>query len=202
MTEQEHEAQFTRFYKRFYPRVLGYALRRIQPDLAHDVADETFLVAWRRWDEVPGNALPWLLVTARNVISDLVRRNQRQDAIAIALSQLAESIGETGADVIAVERITVLGALARLPEQDRDALMLTVWDGLDHSEAATVCGCSRATFAVRLHRARRRLTAVLEELDAGLRPMEHMEHPERAERPLGTRQFAPPAAHRPTIDSV
>lgn len=189
----ELEAQFTRLYKQYYPRVLAYALRRIAPDQAREAADETFLIAWRRWDELPDKPLPWLLVTARNVISDQVRRSRRQDAIALELARFADSLDETGADAIAVERITVLGALARLPEQDRDALMLTVWDGLSHGEAATVCGCSRATFAVRLHRARRRLAEALEETDTALRP-KHQTY--------GIYQFPSMAASRPTTNTL
>jgi RNA polymerase sigma-70 factor (ECF subfamily) len=51
----------------------------------------------------------------------------------------------------------VLEGLAALSEPDREALILVAWDGLDNHEAATVAGCSAATFAVRVHRARRRL---------------------------------------------
>lgn len=161
----EDYARFTRLYEQFYPRVLAYALRRVTPDHAREVADETFLLAWRRLADLPDAVLPWLLVTARNTIADLRRRGQRQDAIAMEFARCSPSLGEPAADAIAVERITVLGALAQLTEQDRDALMLTVWDGLTNREAAAVTGCSTAAFAVRLHRARRRLATAMEDLD-------------------------------------
>lgn len=64
-----------------------------------------------------------------------------------------------------VERLTVLSALARLTDRDRDVLMLTAWDGLGTQEAARVAGCSTTAFGVRVHRARRRFTAALHELD-------------------------------------
>jgi RNA polymerase sigma-70 factor (ECF subfamily) len=53
-------------------------------------------------------------------------------------------------------------ALARLPERDRELLMLVCWEGLDHAAVASVMGMSRANVAVRLHRARRRLARELE----------------------------------------
>ena len=56
--------------------------------------------------------------------------------------------------------------ISRLPETDREALVLTVWDGLGHRAAGRVAGCSVGAFAMRLHRARRRLDAELERLDA------------------------------------
>jgi DNA-directed RNA polymerase specialized sigma24 family protein len=59
----------------------------------------------------------------------------------------------------------VLQALASLSATDRDALMLTVWDGLSASDAGRVLGCSTTAFAVRLHRARRRLRDALLRID-------------------------------------
>jgi RNA polymerase sigma-70 factor (ECF subfamily) len=47
-------------------------------------------------------------------------------------------------------------ALDRLGERDRETLMLIAWEELDPDAAARAAGCSRATFAVRLRRARRR----------------------------------------------
>jgi DNA-directed RNA polymerase specialized sigma24 family protein len=52
-------------------------------------------------------------------------------------------------------------ALGELSERDREALLLIAWEGLDPARAAQVAGCSRATFAVRLHRARKRLDRTL-----------------------------------------
>ena len=51
----------------------------------------------------------------------------------------------------------IAAALAGLREGDREVLTLLAWDGLTPAQASESLGCSRATFAVRLHRARRRL---------------------------------------------
>jgi len=55
------------------------------------------------------------------------------------------------------ERQAVLRALAALPETDRELLTLSAWHGLSPRDAASVAGCSAATYFVRLHRAQRRL---------------------------------------------
>jgi DNA-directed RNA polymerase specialized sigma24 family protein len=62
------EARFDECFRQHYAHVLAYALRRL-PDrsAAEDVAAETFLVAWRRLDDIPGDPLPWLLGIARHV---------------------------------------------------------------------------------------------------------------------------------------
>jgi DNA-directed RNA polymerase specialized sigma24 family protein len=63
-------------------------------------------------------------------------------------------------------------ALAGLSENHREALMLVAWHGLTGARAARAAGCSPATFAVRLHRARAKLAAQLTLLDQAPEPLE------------------------------
>jgi RNA polymerase sigma-70 factor (ECF subfamily) len=62
---------------------------------------------------------------------------------------------------VPAESQRIVDALARLGVRDREVLLLVTWDGLDRARAAAVLGCSEKTFAVRLHRARRRLVLAL-----------------------------------------
>lgn len=193
------EARFTRLYEESYPRVLAYTMRRASPDTAREAADETFLVAWRRWAELPAEAaLPWLLVVARNILCDQYRRGQRQDALGAELARATFKMVAPGLDSAVVERVTVLTALAELSIKDREVLFLTVWDGLNNRDAAIVDGCSTATFTVRLYRARRRLAAALEQLDAE-QPRNVTPHlvPPRSRRPA-----APSSSHHHAQRSV
>lgn len=142
------------------PRVMAYALRHLDSDSAQDVVSETFLVAWRRLASVPDDPLPWLLVVARNTISNLRRSGHRQTRLAVELErfqQVAEPAA--AADVLATERATVLAQLAALTDKEREALLLVAWDGLTPQQAARVAECSLPAFHVRLFRARRRLRA-------------------------------------------
>ncbi len=155
--------RFTRIYRDNYYRVLGFALRRTSPELAREAVDEAFLRAWRRLPDLPDPPLPWLLVAARNVISEQRRGGAKVDALALELSGWSGAHPDPSDAV--VERNVVLQAVAGMTEVDREALMLTVWDGLGHRDAAKVAGCSVGAFAVRLHRARRRLRDELARLD-------------------------------------
>jgi RNA polymerase sigma-70 factor (ECF subfamily) len=159
---------FTRPYVQLHPQVLAYAWRHVGADRAHEVTDETFLIAWRRRAVLPEPALPWLLVTARNVMRHVVRKDQRTDALAVELARTAAVAEQAGAEVVAIERINVRAALASLSEDDREALLLSVWDGLTNRQGAEMVKCSVPAFAVRLHRARRRFAAALERADAAL----------------------------------
>ena len=72
------------------------------------------------------------------------------------------------------ERDIALRAFSALGERDREALRLVAWEGLALAGAARAAGVSRAAFAMRLHRARRRLAAHLRELDSAIE-LERME---------------------------
>lgn len=149
-------------FRRHHRAVTAYARRRVPSDTADDVVASTFLVAWRRLDQVPADPLPWLLAVARNVIATQQRGSRRRGA----LRQRLEHAGAGVAPAFAADEPTgrVAAALARLPANDREALTLIAWDGLRPAEAATVLGQSPTAFRVRLHRARRRLRR---ELDRG-----------------------------------
>ena len=116
------------------------------------------MVAWRRLDDVPEDALPWLLGCARRVIANQRRTTRRRDALVerlrtVGVSHDEEAIGSSG------ELRRALGALS---ESDREVLMLIAWEGLKPAQAAIVVGCTERAFAMRLHRARRRLAGELE----------------------------------------
>src|SRR5579875_2095658 len=74
------QTRFTELYDQNVEAVRRYVWRR-GPLLVDDVVAETFLVAWRRLDDVPSNALPWLITVARNTLLNERRHARRQTAL-------------------------------------------------------------------------------------------------------------------------
>lgn len=162
------DSRFAELWDAHYDDVLAYAARRVDHETARDVAAETFLVAWRRRDDLPADRpFPWLLHVARNTLANEARGHRRRRLL---WGRLRDDRGthEPAADVAAglAEGGRIGAALQRLSARDREALQLVGWEELDAKDAAVVAGCSAKTFSVRLHRARRRLAAVLAELDS------------------------------------
>ena len=162
--------RFERLFRESYPLVRAYALRRAAPDAAQDVVADTFLAAWRRLDDVPADALPWLYATARRVLANQRRSAARGAALERRLSGAAGAdaradLGDSVADAELVRE-----ALGRLSDRSREALMLVAWEGLDGARAARAARCSKAAFAVRLHRARGQLADELASLEAAPAP--------------------------------
>jgi RNA polymerase sigma factor (sigma-70 family) len=157
--------RFEGLFRGNYAAVRAYALRRAPRDVAQDVVAETFLVAWRRLDDVPADALPWLYAVARRVLANERRSADRRAKLERRVAAAATAVrpGEAGESVGDAQLLRA--ALAGLSDRHREALMLVAWQGLSGARAARAAGCSRATFAVRLHRARARLAAELASLE-------------------------------------
>ncbi|WP_159945276.1 MULTISPECIES: RNA polymerase sigma factor [unclassified Nocardiopsis] len=167
--EEPARGEFTRFFEQHYDDVHRYALRRLGPDVADDVAAETFGVAWRRYDRLPKeHPLPWLYGVARNVVRSRLRRDRRRGEV--LSPDAAETAGDADTTRQVEERDAALRALNRLSAGDRELVMLLAWEGLELAEAARVLGCSRATARVRLHRARRRIERFLDSPPPGAPP--------------------------------
>lgn len=174
--------RFESLYRQHFRAVLGYALARVDPERAGDVAAETFLVAWRRLGDVPDDPLPWLYGVARKVTAGQLRGDGRREALRarIAARDPRPGLPADPADVIA-RREAALAALDTLSDMDREVLTLVAWHGLDGRRAAEALGISRLSFAVRLHRARSRLSAALADADDSA-PAKVIPHPAATRR--------------------
>jgi RNA polymerase sigma-70 factor, ECF subfamily len=159
--------RFEGLFRENYPLVRAYALRRSAPEVAQDAVAETFLVAWRRLDDVPDDALPWLYGVARRVLANQRRSVDRGAALERRLTDAGVSGGSPDPGERMADAELLRLAMARLSERSREALMLVAWHGLSGVRAARAAGCTKAAFAVRLHRARARLAAELAALEAG-----------------------------------
>ncbi|AEV85414.1 RNA polymerase sigma factor [Actinoplanes sp. SE50] len=154
------ELDFTELYQAHYVDVLRFVRRRASPEDADDIVGETFLTAWRRRADLPPEPRPWLFRTARNIMLNTQRGSRRQQAISI---RIAHEPAEPVADAMGpVEtRVDLSAAWRELTPRDQETLALHIWEALSDRDAAAVLGCTRATYTMRLMRARRRLARLL-----------------------------------------
>ncbi|WP_108664580.1 RNA polymerase sigma factor [Euzebya rosea] len=143
--------------------LVAYVTRRsASPDDAADVIAETFLVAWRRLDDVPPGheARLWLFGVARRQLANTRRSSRRRTRLLGRLTEQLQPALATAPRHTVVDG-PVVEAMQRLPERDREVLYLVAWEQLSPAEAAVVLGVSADAARTRLHRARRRLEAEL-----------------------------------------
>jgi RNA polymerase sigma factor (sigma-70 family) len=155
---------FAGIFERHFARVRGYLGRRVEYDIASDLASDTFTVAFDRrgrFDPARTDAAPWLLGIATN----LLRHHRRSEGRRLrALARLPREPGvEDGASAIAsrIDADALRGplfiALSDLAPGDRDVLLLLAWADLSYAEIATALEIPVGTVRSRLHRARARL---------------------------------------------
>jgi RNA polymerase sigma factor (sigma-70 family) len=149
------EQQFRAIYEEHHAAVCAYFARRAARDDVEDLAAETFAVAWRKLPRRIEQPLPWLYAVAGKVLANHRRRLARRGAFAHdpSTGDPAERFGDDRG---------LAAAFGQLGEHDREALCLVAWEGLSIADAARAAGCSKATFHVRLSRARARLARELE----------------------------------------
>jgi RNA polymerase sigma-70 factor (ECF subfamily) len=172
---------FAELYDYYLPRLHGFLLRRTgDRSVAEDVTATTFVRALdvvRRGDFRNESFGGWLYRVASNALVDHLRRSRRTVPLGIRAGDArAEAPGaavldtDAGSDdaaaaafAAALDRDQLGRALLRLPEVHRRLIVLRFFDDLEPEELCALLGCSRPTFAVRLHRALRALRSVLTE---------------------------------------
>lgn len=155
----ERQKRFSQLYERCYGRVYAYAARRVGRESADEIAAETFLIAWRRFDAMPAEPLPWLYGVARNVVMRQLASGAREGRTVSAVANELAVSERSGCDDSGDPRLSQAWGL--MSERDREVLALIAWEELSVPAAAAVLGCSPPAFSVRLHRARRRLARLL-----------------------------------------
>jgi len=139
-------------------------------DQAADVVQEAFFSAYRAIDSFRGGSVrSWLSRIAVNAAMDLQRARRRRPSQPYpeledeSWQPPAEGIGEPESHSLAGERTRALSeALARLPFEQRNCIVLFDVEGYDYGEIARIMGVSVGTVKSRIHRGRVALRAILE----------------------------------------
>lgn len=126
---------------------------------AEDLAQETFLRAYEQIGSFRGAAKfsTWLYRIAVNACLNWRQSEQRRFQLQVnCAGEISDQRAHKNEAAGGAER-DVQAALLRLPAKQRAAIVLTIYDGLNHAEAARALGCSETTVSWRVFAARRKL---------------------------------------------
>lgn len=149
-------ARFDGLVRRHHAAIFRFAARRVGPEAAADVAQDTFIRAFsarERFRPSGDSAEPWLFGIAANVLREHGRRERRQLEL-LARAQAVEGGAAEGVPGVSADLLRAVRALAR---REREVLVLHAWGELSSEEIAVALDVPAATVRTRLHRARRRL---------------------------------------------
>jgi RNA polymerase sigma factor (sigma-70 family) len=153
------------------PLVSSIALAIVHDlELSRDVAQDVYLSAWRDLKKLrnPQSFLPWLRQTARNRAKTALRTNARRRTVDGALDEILTAAPDqrpsvTDSLIADEERRALADALAELPEETREVLMLFYREGQSVAQVASLLELSEVAVKKRLSRARASLRESVEE---------------------------------------
>ena len=132
------------------------------PTIADDLAQDAMIKAWaaRASYRAGTNMKAWTFMILRNQFYSEKRRNWRQTPLdQEAAEQTLVAVDDPAAPV-ALDELRL--AIAMLPAEQREALILVGAGGFAYEEAASICGCAAGTVKSRVSRARRALQVILD----------------------------------------
>ncbi len=165
MTEQaQADHEFKTEITALIPQMRAFA-RSLCRDAtaADDLAQDALLKAWNnRASYEPGtNMKAWTFMILRNQFYSDKRRSWRSSQLD---PEVAERTLEAASNpMAALELDEVRRALACLPDDQREALILIGAGGLSYEEVSEICGCAVGTIKSRVSRARDRLATIIED---------------------------------------
>lgn len=163
---RNQRARFEAIYDEHRMRVLAYCGRRTNTADAADACAETFLVAWRRIDDIPAppHTLPYLYGIASRVLHNQLRSLHRRSRLDAKLANLG--VAPPADPLILVMQSSrdreVVAAVRRLRPKDREIVMLSAWEDLPRDAIAEMMGMTKSAIDQRIHRSYERLARILE----------------------------------------
>jgi RNA polymerase sigma-70 factor (ECF subfamily) len=130
-------------------------------DQADDLVQETLMKAWNHQNSYENgtNLRAWLYTILRNEFYSQIRKRRRE--VEDADGEYAGKVATAGGQEGNLEMADLRLALAKLPEDQREAIILVGASGFSYQEAAQISGTAIGTVKSRVSRARDRLAALL-----------------------------------------
>jgi RNA polymerase sigma-70 factor (ECF subfamily) len=147
-------------YERLYDRVYGYCLYQLgSREEAEDAAQVTFFHALRglRRGVVPRVETAWVFAIAKNACLERHQSRGRRRDREVLLDPAALESAPAGEERQSEDVARLREALTRIPEQQREAVLLREWRGFSYREIAAEMGLSLAAVETLIFRARRSL---------------------------------------------
>jgi RNA polymerase sigma-70 factor (ECF subfamily) len=179
----ETPAEFGELFDRYATTMFRFFVRRVGPDDAGSLLGELFRIAFEKragYDTERAVARPWLYGMASNLVARHRQREARRLAATARLVQssipASDRYVEVDARVDASRTWTdVAKAIATLPQEERDTLLLYAWEDMPYTQIAAALEVPVGTVRSRLNRARGRVRELVgageeQHLTEALRP--------------------------------
>jgi RNA polymerase sigma-70 factor (ECF subfamily) len=176
--QERNDAALGELYDRYCRLALGVAYRILgERGVAEDVVQEAFLNVWRKasgYQPGRGSVRTWLLTIVHNLAIDRRRGRYRREMTDVQIDDVEYALGTDDDDLFstvtgAIEADQVRQAIANLPPEQRQPIVLAYFGGLTHQEIADQTGTPLGTVKSRMRLGLQKLRVALEQvkLDPG-----------------------------------
>ncbi len=161
------EQALASLYDRYGATLFGLLFRILKSRVeAEDILQEVFLYLWQHakdFDEKRGRVFTWLVTISHSRAIDRLRAiNSRDRTVIRAAEEPNKDFSDPSDDAIRLEqKARILGALERVPEGERQVLLLAYFDGLSQTEIAARTGAPLGTVKTRTRAGLRKLQTYL-----------------------------------------
>jgi RNA polymerase sigma-70 factor (ECF subfamily) len=161
---------FSALFKDFRPRIKAFMMRQgADASLADELAQETLLTVWNKaalYSREKGSPTNWIFTIARNLRIDRLRRETPWQELTDHHAETVEAstIAPDDAMSLTQRQQRVQAALATLPDEQREVLILAYVEALPHSEIARRLSLPLGTVKSRVRLAYQKIRSALEDL--------------------------------------
>jgi RNA polymerase sigma-70 factor (ECF subfamily) len=161
---------FEQLYRIYYPRLFGYLFRILrQVGVVEETINDVMLAVWKQSGRFRGDSRvsTWIFGIAYRQAMRSVRRSRSQPVL-VPPEDAPPALSDDDAERDALRserRLALAAALERLSPKHRAVVELTYYYGYSYGEIAEIVGCPENTVKTRMFHARRKLQALLPELD-------------------------------------
>jgi RNA polymerase sigma factor (sigma-70 family) len=153
----EREKRFLATHTACHDRVYRYFRRRTDnATTAEDLCAEVFRITWEKTGQDASLSVMVVFGIAKNVLRNHDRSALRASSLLGALQLERDSVRDR-------DESRIQEALSKLAADDREVLLLTYWDGFSSVEVSDLLDTSATAIRMRLHRARKALSRLLDE---------------------------------------
>jgi RNA polymerase sigma-70 factor (ECF subfamily) len=160
---------FRELFQAYAPRVKSYMMRQgADPNTAEELAQETLLTVWRKaglYSGSKGSATTWIYTIARNLRIDRLRKEVAWQPMPERAQEEASTDPAPDEELYERERRErVQKALAALPPDQSEVIVLSYIEGLSHSEISARLGLPIGTVKSRMRLGYQKIRETLEDL--------------------------------------
>ncbi|MBN1258983.1 sigma-70 family RNA polymerase sigma factor [Candidatus Peregrinibacteria bacterium] len=157
---------FGHIYDALVKPIYRYIYYRVDPEIAEDLTEETFLKIWQNLKKYKKGSHPfssWVFRIAHNLVCDYYRKHQPIDEMNENTPDPHDHLNPVKSMSVKLDGIRLRKALKKLPENYQQVIILKYINGLENPEIATAVGKSEGAIRTLQFRALAQLRVILGE---------------------------------------